>query len=169
MRRAALLLAGALMLAGCGQRDTGGKAAAPPPGDLESAAIAAGVIPDPASADMTGLYQADGDKVCVVPSSDAFRIGVSLDYGPGQNCSGSGSAVRDGERVHVSFDGADGCAFDARFEGDRIVFPGNVPDACQKLCHGRTSLSGVEADRLSESGSEAGALRNPHGELLCAG
>jgi hypothetical protein len=94
---------------------------------------------------------------------------VTVDYGGDQNCSGSGTITRSGETLHLDFDGADGCGFDARFEGDRIVFPGRVPDACQKLCNSRASLAGIEVDRLSESASEASALRDSKGKLLCAG
>ena len=35
-----------------------------------------------------------------------------------------------------------GCSFDAKFDGDRIAFPGALPDACQKACSRRASLAG---------------------------
>lgn len=166
MTRAALLAA--LLLAGCSQ----GKAPAPPAAGtatgLEAAAIQAGVIPDPADTDITGLYARDTDRLCVVPGATAYRIGVFVDYGDQQSCGGSGTATRVGENVHIEIDGAEGCGFDAHFDGDRIQFPGRLPDACQKICSRRASLTALSVDRLSESVSEASTLRDGKGRLLCA-
>ena len=137
------------------------------PPDLETAAIAAGVIADPDGTDPTGLYARDTDRVCIIPARVDFRIGVFVDYGEQQACSGSGAVTRAGESLHVRFDAAPGCDFDARFEGDRIVFPGRVPEACAKLCQGRASLAALNGERLSDSVSEASTLRDAKGRLLC--
>ena len=134
---------------------------------LEAAAIEAGVIPDPNNSDITGLYARDTDRVCVVPTATAFRLGVFVDYGDQQSCGGSGVVTRVGEKLHVEFDKVEGCSFEARFEGDRIVFPGRLPDACQKLCQRRASMAGLDVGRLSESVSEASTLRDSRGKLLC--
>ena len=136
---------------------------------LEAAAIQAGVIPDPNDTDITGLYARDTDRVCVVPSASAYRIGVFVDYGDQQSCGGSGTATRVGENLHVEIDGAEGCGFDARFDGDRIVFPARVPDGCHSICARRASLAALDVDRLSESVSEASTLRDGKGRLLCGG
>ncbi|OYY71226.1 hypothetical protein [Sphingomonas sp. 28-63-12] len=135
--------------------------------DLESAAIAAGVIPDPANTDITGLYARDTDRVCVVPDQLNYRIGAFVDYGDQQSCSGSGTVTRVGEALHITFSRAEGCDFDARFEGDRIVFPGRLPQACEKLCARRASFAALDVRRLSESLSEASTLRDTKGRLLC--
>lgn len=165
-----LVVALGLLLGSCDQapsRPPERKAITAP--DLETAAIAAGVIPDPDSADITGLYARDTDRVCVVPAQLNFRIGAFVDYGPAQSCSASGTATRSGELLHVKFDGAEGCEFDARYEGDRIRFPGEVPPACAKLCTGRASFAALDGELLSNSLSEAQAMRNAKGKLLCAG
>jgi len=135
---------------------------------LEAAAIQAGVIPDPDDTDITGLYARDTDRVCIVPGASAYRIGVYVSYDERENCGGSGTATRVGQNVHVEMDGAEGCGFDARFEGDRLVFPARVPDGCQKICSHRASLAALDVDRLSESVSEAATLRDGKGRLLCA-
>ena len=140
---------------------------AKPATGLEAAAIQAGVIPDPADTDITGLYARDTDRVCIVPGATAYRIGVYVDYDEQQNCGGSGTATRVGNNVHVQMDAAEGCGFDARFEGDRLVFPGRVPEACKKICSRRASIAALDVDRLSESVSEASTLRDAHGRLLC--
>ncbi|PTS88014.1 hypothetical protein DBR17_05170, partial [Sphingomonas sp. HMWF008] len=74
MKRAALLAV--LTLAACGRDDRKVPAATPTPQRLEAAAIEAGIIPDPASTDITGLYARETDRVCIVPSATAYRIGI---------------------------------------------------------------------------------------------
>jgi len=117
---------------------------------LEAAAIQAGVIPDPDDTDITGLYARDTDRVCIVPGASAYRIGVYVAYDEQQNCGGSGTATRVGENVHVEMDGAEGCGFDARFEGDRLVFPRACLMAARSLFAPRLA-GALDVDRLSES------------------
>lgn len=167
MKRAALVLV--VLLAGCHRQ-----AAAPAPqasapaAGLEAAAIQAGVIPDPKSTEITGLYARDTDRVCIVPTATAYRIGVFVDYGD-QHCGGAGVVTRVGETLHVELGEMPGCSFDARFEGDRIVFPGRIPDECQQICERRASIAALDVGKLSESVSEASTLRDAKGRLLCAG
>ena len=162
MRRALLL---ALLLAGC----DGGRPVAQPatPGArLEASAVAAGLVVDPRSASEIGSWSRDGDRVCVVPAdNDDERIGALVDYGDGQGCAASGTAERHGERLDVIFGS---CRFAARFDGTRIVFPAELPGACDTLCTGRASLAALAMTRISGSASEARTLRSPGGRLLCA-
>lgn len=162
MKPLALLLV--LGLAAC-SRGSGQRAAAPP--DLEQAAVRAGLIPDPKSADITGLYARDTDRLCIVRAGGGYRAGASVDYGDDLNCSARGSVARAGEVLSVNF-GPD-CRFDARFEGDRIVFPGRLPEGCAHACSKRASLAALSVERLSDSAAEAGALRDAKGRLLCGG
>ncbi len=160
---------GLIALVGCSTESATPPSAKPTEApDLETAAIAAGVIADPANTDMTGLYARDTDRVCVVPDRLNYRIGAFVDYGDQQNCSGSGTVTRVGEALHISFAGASGCDFDARFEGDRIVFPGRMPQACERLCGKRASFAALDVRRLSDSVSEATTLRDSKRKLLCA-
>ncbi len=164
-----LLGLGLFALVGCSTESVTAPSAKPTEApDLETAAIAAGVIADPANTDMTGLYARDTDRVCVVPDRLNYRIGAFVDYGDRQNCSGSGTVTRVGEALHISFAGAPGCDFDARFEGDRIVFPGRMPQACERLCGQRASFAALDVRRLSDSVSEATTLRDSKRKLLCA-
>lgn len=168
MTRILLLSAAAILVASCSRSGgNGGNEAAGAQPDLETAAIAAGVIRDPASTDITGLYARDTDRVCIVPAATDFRIGATVDYDEGQNCSATGSISKSGETLRVAFDGAAGCRFDARFDGDRIVFPGTIPAACDRLCSGRASFAAVSVDQLSDSASEAATLTNVQGKPLC--
>jgi hypothetical protein len=163
------MLLGLLLLAACSEQPQAANTVTDAPSsDLEAAAIQAGVIPDPNHSDVAGLYERETDRVCVVPRGDSYRIGLVVDYGE-QHCGGSGIVTQDGERLGVTFPAASGCSFDARFEGDRIVFPGQVPDACAALCDGRASIAGLRVDRLSDSVSEASSLRDAKGRMLCGG
>jgi hypothetical protein len=156
-------LALALVLTACGSQPQ--PANDTPGARLEAAAVRAGLVSDPATASLAGSWARDTDRVCVVAApGDTFRIGALIDYGEGQGCAASGTAQRRGDRVAVTF-GA--CRFTAQFEGDRIVFPAEVPGACDRLCKGRASLAALTVDHLSASASEAETLRTPAGKLLC--
>ena len=161
---AVLALIGAIVI-GFGRRPANTPRIAAP--GLEEAAIARGLIRDPTDIDPTGLYARDTDRLCVVRGdADAYRVGVFIDYGDGIACGGAGTAIRQGGALRFNL--GSGCTLDARFDGDRIAFPGEVPDACASLCTARASLSGLDVTRLSESASEASAMRDRHGKLPCA-
>lgn len=148
---------------------------APPPNaavpeDLEKAAIERGMVRDPRDSDIAGLYSRDTDRVCIVPDGQGYKIGAFVDYGDKITCSGTGTVTRVGEKLRIEMgDGDDKCGFDAKFDGDKIYFPGNVPDSCAKLCARRASYAGLEVSRMSESAAEAGAMRDSSGRQLCAG
>src|SRR3546814_13769204 len=75
----AVLLAALALLAGCSDRaDVASVANAGAGGDLEAAAIAVGVIPDPASTDPTGLYARATDRICVLPAPREDRKSTRL-------------------------------------------------------------------------------------------
>lgn len=141
------------------------------PQDLETAAIERGMVRDPKDTEIAGLYARDTDRVCIVPDGQGYRIGAFVDYGDRITCSGKGSVTRVGEKLRIDLggEGDDRCSFEARFDGDKIYFPGNVPDACAKLCARRASYAGLEVSRMSESVAEASAMRDSQGRQLCAG
>ncbi len=151
-------LAALLLVAGC--------SVAPPAvqnesAGLEAAAIARGVVRDPATVTPTGLYARGGDRLCITGQ----RIGVFIDYGDDIGCSGRGRFSRDDSVLRIEL--ARDCAFEARYDGDRVRFPGALPGGCERMCSKRASLAGLELDRLSDSESEAAALRDPAGRALC--
>lgn len=163
--RAALALV--LALAGCSQ---GGETsnAVQASAHLERAAVERGLVRDPDEMRLAGLYARDTDRVCVRPrSGETARIGVFIDYGDGITCSAAGSVRQEGEALHLRLGRAESCAFEARFDGTAIRFPGTVPAGCTSLCAKRASLSGLEVSLLSESDAEAKALRDAGGRRLC--
>jgi hypothetical protein len=161
-------LAFLLLLAGCSQG--GGPAPnAVEPQDLESAAIERGIVRDPRDREFAGLYARDTDRLCIVQGDQGYKIGAFVDYGDRITCSGSGKVTRSGETLHIELGEGTECSFEARFDGEKIIFPGNVPDGCQKLCARRASYAGLEVARLSESAAEARAMRDSSGKALCGG
>lgn len=163
----AVLLSGllpAIVLGGCGSAASAPDAAG---AALEQAAIAAGVVRDPADTDITGLYARETDRVCIVPARSGYRIGATIDYGEGQTCNARGTVARSGDVLRIAFEGADGCDFDARMDGDVIAFPGRVPDSCAALCGDRASFAALEAELQSEVVAEASTLRGTRGQALC--
>ncbi|EZP56710.1 MULTISPECIES: hypothetical protein [Sphingomonas] len=163
MTRAVAALALAALLAGCGSptptvTDTPGSR-------LERAALRAGLVADPASGDPVGSWAAETDRLCIVPQDGgALRIGAVIDYGEGQGCAAAGVARRRGSDLAIAFGP---CRFDARFEGDRIVFPAALPAGCDRYCTGRATLDALTVERLSASRAEAATLRTPSGKRLC--
>lgn len=163
-----IALALVLLLTGCGRPSEPVRRAGTGGADLEAAAVRAGIIADPDRIDITGLYARDTDRLCIVPVRSGFAVGVYVDYGPNETCSGRGSVARAGETLHVTLGEGDSCAFDARYEGDRIVFPARLPDACERLCRDRASLAALDVRRLSDSIAEATTLRDSQRRRLCA-
>jgi hypothetical protein len=169
MRRLGVALALTLSACGGGEEPVAlEQANMLPPLDLETAAIERGMVRDPASTEIAGLYARDTDRLCIVPDGYGYRIGAFVDYGDGITCTGTGSVSRIGETMRVELGEGIECGFDARFDGDTIRFPGQVPDGCKALCSGRASFAGYEVTRLSESVAEASATRDPRGRALCA-
>ena len=162
MRAAVLLL---LALAACGPRSEGRDVQAGL--RLEQAALIAGLVPT-VGGPLTGAWARDGDRMCVAPPAagqDEQRVGIVLDYGPGNGCVARGTARRSGNEVAIDL-GA--CRVQSRYDGGRIVFPTDLDDRCAPLCRGNATLSALRVERVSDSGAEALALRSPAGRLLCS-
>jgi hypothetical protein len=86
------------------------------------------------------------------------------------NCSGSGVATRDGNRLRLVLDGDESCTLEARIEGRRVTLPGTIPAECQRYyCGTGARLTGAEFDKVG--GGETDAMRAVDlvGEPLCGG
>lgn len=163
MRRGAIVIP--LVLAACSGRSDDGGAAAPAGRRLEAAAVAAGLVRDPAQRSPVGSWALDTDRACIVPAAAGMaRIGLAIDYGEGQRCAAAGTARQHGEAIDLDL-GA--CRVTARYDGDRIVLPAAVPGACDALCDGRASLAAMTVERLSGAVSEAQTFRLPDGSTPC--
>lgn len=141
------------------------KATSTPGARLEAAAVAQGLVVDPARATLAGLWARDTDRLCITGSEGGEqRVGILIDYGEGQGCSAAGEVRRTGDRLAMSLGE---CRLEARFDGERIVMPAKVPSACDALCTGRATLAAMEVEQLSSATSEVSTLRRRGGTPLC--
>ncbi len=152
-----------LLLAGCG-RAAEGPTNESAGAALEAAAIARGVVADPAKVDPVGLYASESDRLCVVPQGDGYRIGAAVEFGEGQACFATGTATGR-QALDVRF--GDGCRLSAKVEGDRVSFPPVLPAGCDRFCSGRASLAALSAERVSASVAEAGSAVAAGGAKMC--
>lgn len=134
---------------------------------LEDAAVARGLIADPDSVPLTGLFARDADRLCLrAGEGEGAIIGVSIDYGVGNGCSARGTARRTG--AGLTIDLGETCRFDAEYDGEVVRFPGALPEDCADLCRGNASLAGMASQRLSHSHGEVAAFRDRRGRFPCA-
>lgn len=154
--RLALLLI-PFVLAGCGGGDSGNGAATP------------------SGARLTGLYEGDSgarrNQLCVVEREGRAASFGFIVWGEGdRNCSGTGLARREGERLRLLLDGDEGCALDARLEGERITFPEAIPAECARYyCGAGTAMEKAEFTRVGASEADARRAADLVGEPLCGG
>jgi hypothetical protein len=156
----------ALVLASCGSVPD---AAVPADAGLEAAALARGLVRESGDAPPSGLFARDGDRVCLVAAGGAVRLGVVSRYADGTGCAATGVAQSNAGTLDVTLGARGDCAFAARYDGQRIVFPARMPAGCERFCSPRASLSALSVERLSDSGAEAQALRDRDGRAPCAG
>lgn len=161
-----------LMLAACDSAPQP-DAAPRPSGDLEEAALEAGLVVDPDNLDLEGAFERPSDlgtdRFCAVRTGDRrYTVGMRAVFGADSACQGRGTATLDGESVTITIpvQGED-CVMSARFDGTQLALAGEVPPACAQLCDDRASLAGVDF-LLAESGAEAArAEMDGEGEPLC--
>lgn len=161
-RRVLALLLG---LAGCGGPTTGPTSAVSP--DLEMAAIERGLVRDPQNRAILGAFARGPDRLCILPSAKANRVGIVIDYDAANGCRATGSVRRTADGLELVLGSADACRFTARYDGDHLALPGAVPAPCARLCTGRAGLAGAQFTRLGESVAEARAMRDAKGQPLC--
>jgi hypothetical protein len=154
------LTAFAMLLSGCGQ--TPEQATSPEAAGLEAAAVERGLVDNASDAPLTGVFASGGGRVCMLESGS--RIGVVSQNGEGGRCAASGTFERRGGGLRV---GLGDCRFEAGYDGEHIVFPGDMPEACNRLCTEAASLADLNVDRLSDSPAEAAALRDDRDRTLC--
>jgi hypothetical protein len=161
------------LLAGCGENAPqilgGGDNAG---SRLDAAAVEAGIMPDPDDVEFAGRFETRSelgtDKFCAVAGgARQFSIGFLAVFGPESKCEGKGSAAVDGDKVRITLSGKGSCAFDARYDGIELRFPGAVDSGCASYCSPRASLSGTHYFMIQPGDA---AARNTLGrdiERLC--
>lgn len=170
-----LIWAAALtLLAACDSGPAPASDPAPTPsGDLEEAALEAGLVVDPDSLDLEGAFERHSDlgtdRFCAVRTGDRrYAVGMRAVFGADSACQGRGTATLDGESVTITIPAkGEDCVIAARFDGTQLALAGEVAPACAQLCDDRASLAGVDF-LLAESGADAArAELDGEGEPLC--
>jgi len=161
------------LLAGCGENTPtvlgGGSDAG---SALDEQAIAAGIMPDPDEVELAGRFETRSelgiDKFCAVAKgAKQFNIGFLAVFGPESKCEGTGTAVVENEKVRITLSGKGSCAFDARYDGIEMRFPGLVESGCASYCSDRASLSGTYYYMIQPGDAAARTTLGRDIERLC--
>ena len=170
------LLTGLALLAGCRpDADTPAQPASPDNGTasaLEQAAMEAGVVADVGKISPIGLYrnrhEAGLDSLCIVSAEEGrLAFGLDVAFGEGIECHGHGTVRASGDKLIFNF-ARSACLAIARYDGDRISFPGALDVDCESLCSDRGSLEGVIFPRVSRDEGVARSARADGGGKLCS-
>lgn len=163
----------ALLLSACGKTETtspkGGSSAG---NALDLQAIDAGLLPDPKDMEFAGRYETRSelgtDKFCAVSNgSGQYDIGFLAVFGDESKCEAVGTASVKGENVHLVFTGKGQCAFDARYDGTELRFPGVVENGCTAYCSDKASLSGTHYFMVQPGNEAARGTLGREIERLC--
>ena len=161
-----------LILVGCGtpgpregNESATASTAAPPQATASEPAT-----PAAAASGLTGLYEgartAQTDQLCMVANGGANegRFGLVVWGADLHSCSGSGRAVRNGDRLTLTMSGDSRCEITAVMKGDTIAMPAAVPEGCAYYCGARARF----AERtLTRAGDDALKARDLVGDPLC--
>ncbi len=169
-----LVLIWALVLAGCGQGQSGPEKPDTELSSLEQAAIDAGVIPDARKVTLSGAFERRSDlgtdSFCAVGNDqNGYQVGMIAVFGPETKCEGLGEAERDGENVTITLNSEKKCTFSARFDGVELEFPGSLPEACSSYCSPRAGFEGVSFYMIGEGDAVARSTSGRDFESLCPG
>lgn len=169
----------AFMLAGCGdgssEREDRAERPSATADSLDALAMESGALPDQNAVNPVGRYgrryEGGVDRLCIIPESeggDRYRFGAEMLIGGDEYCRGAGEARVDGDRLSLRFEGVgEGCTIDARYEGDRLVMPGQLGMACNLLCSSRGTFAGTTFLRIDRDAAAAAQMRDANKALLC--
>ena len=177
--RARLVWLGALMLVGCGDGSGAREERSARPSatadSLDALAMESGALPNQSAESPVGRYgrryEGGVDRLCIVPEGedrDRYRFGAEIRIGGDEYCRGAGEAEMDGDLVSLRFEGiGEDCTIDARYDGDRLVMPGQLGMACNLLCSSRGSFAGTAFPRIDRDATAAAQMRDANKALLC--
>lgn len=139
---------------------------------LDSQAVSAGILPDPKDVEFAGRYETRSelgvDKFCAVSNgSNSYKIGFLAVFGAESKCEGTGTATIDGENVRVVLNGKGKCAFNARYDGIELRFPGVVERECSTYCSENASMSGTHYFMVQPGNDAARGTLGRKIERLC--
>jgi hypothetical protein len=168
-----------MSLAGCdGTATSSGQdeaAMSPAAEELDALAVETGALPDRVETDPAGRYgrryEGGSDSFCLIPDGGArgrYRFGAETRIGQEEYCRGTGRTRLTADKLMLHFDGAGkDCMIVARYEGDKIVFPGGLDLRCAALCSSRGSFAGVSFPRIDRDIVAARQMRDMRRNQLC--
>jgi len=177
--RAGLIGLVALLLVGGGdgasERESRAERPTATADSLDALAMESGALPDQSIETPVGRYgrryEGGVDRLCIVPEGEdgeRYRFGAEMLIGGDEYCRGAGEAEMDGDMVSLRFEGiGEGCTIKARYEGDRLVMPGQLGMACNLLCSSRGTFAGTAFPRMDRDGAAAAQMRDANKALLC--
>jgi len=174
MRRALAFLP--LLLGACGAQDSMSNNGANSTGTAASSSAAAPSTGSPAAvqtASLTGFYESGPagrrNQMCMVErSAGDSRFGLVVWGAGSEGCSGSGTAVRQGETLRLTMAGDEACTIEARIDGTRVTFPAALPPGCAYYCSRGAHFAGAAFDKTGGTAEDAMRAEDLVGDRLCA-
>ncbi len=161
------LVLACLILAGCTSEESGGNQAA-------GAGASGGRAGTGRISTLTGLYEGGAgdrkDQLCMVEGEGGqARFGLVVWGSEMHSCSGSGTAVREGDRLRLAMAGDEACTLTASIAGAAITLPAAIPDGCAYYCGARATLEGASFTQAGSTAGDAAKAEDLVGEPLCGG
>ena len=123
---------------------------------------------------LTGLYEGGSgsrrNQLCLIEKDGRTSFGF-VTWGEGDgNCSGAGTATREGNRLRLRLDNSESCVLEARVDGQRVTFPTDIAASCRNYyCGPGAQMTNAQFDRTGGSEADAQRARDVAGEPLCGG
>lgn len=143
---------------------------APSPAQVSGAPEAAGARAQLTS--VTGLYEGGKatprHQMCIVEGSGGeARFGLVVWGGNLHSCSGSGTAIREGDVLKLAMAGDSACTIEAAISGNSVKLPESVPAGCSYYCGARATLGGARLTQVGTSEADAMKAKDIVGDPLC--
>jgi hypothetical protein len=163
MKKSLLLL---LLVAGCGRGGERDNETAP--AAQEGSRPSASAPERSVNLPLAGLYQGpEGtprSQMCIVEKDGTAQFGLVAWGSNLHSCSGSGDAVRKGDRLTLRMEGDETCTIEAVLKAGVVTLPATLPSGCSYYCGERASLAGA---RFTRTGDDAMQAKDIAGDPLC--
>jgi hypothetical protein len=169
MKKCLVILA---LLAGCGREgDQPAADEAMPAGAEGTSDVGRAKAAPEAANSLTGLYEGgpagQRNQLCMVEKAGKTQFGLVVWGANMRNCSGAGTAKRDGGSLRLSMAGDETCEIEARMEGGRISLPSSAPSGCGYYCAPGTRFTGAVFTRSGSTAADAAKAKDLAGDPLC--
>lgn len=123
--------------------------------------------------ELAGLYESGAplrpNQMCMIEKGGEASFALVV-WGTGMNsCSGSGRAVREGNRLRLSMAGDESCTIEAKISGANATLPDDLPQGCAYYCGAQAKLGGASFTKKSSKVEDAMKAKDLVGEPLCGG